>query len=419
LTTVRTVLFIVVSCATAWAQFNSAPRAGVQITQSNPDGVSCATATAAAKLYQGTFYTCKSGVYTAASTASGASPDFRASGMALLPTWRTKLANVFNGTSDARILFVGDSTTWGAYGANYPANTTSSGWPALMSKMLPASLPVSNASATPQAAGTADSRVVLSGAFVQSNLAAGFAHWCYSVNGAGTLVFTPADGVSYDSFTIYTQGGQGGGTISATATGGTTTNIVQAYSNTVVKTTVKAASAGTSNSVTLSWVSGTSVQVIGIEAFHSSVRRIRFANAGFSGSTTNVWTDSNTSLTAIKAWAPDLTIIMLGINDAQSSVSPTTYRNNVQTIISNAKLSGDVVVMSMVPVDPSLTAAIASEKAYAALLPALAEANSIPFLDMFTRFGNGSFVSPMMANTLHPNAAGYADMARFVHGYLF
>ena len=294
--------------------------------------------------------------------------------MAQLPIWRTKLSNVFNGAGDARILFIGDSTTWGAYSAAYPANATSSGWPALMSRMMPASLPASNASATPQAAGTTDSRVTLAGAFTQSNLAAGFAHWCYTVNGTGTLtVFTPRDGVIYDSFTIYTQGGQGGGTISATATGGTTTNIVQPYSNNVVKTTVTAGSAGTSNAVTLSWVSGTSVQVIGIEAFSSTTRRIRFSNAGFSGSTSGVWTDANTSLSAIKAWAPDLTIIMLGINDAQSNIPPATYQANIQTIITNAKLSGDVVVMTVVPSDPSLTTAVALEKSYACSLPSRAQ----------------------------------------------
>lgn len=408
----KTTALVLLSCATAWAQFSSAPRPGVQITQTNPAGTTCAANTAAGKLYQGALYTCKSGKYTAAAS------DFRVSGMAQLSIWRTKLSNVFNGAGDARILFIGDSTTWGAYSAAYPANATSSGWPALMSRMMPASLPASNATATPQAAGTTDSRVTLAGAFTQSNLAAGFAHWCYTVNGAGTLVFTPRDGVIYDSFTIYTQGGQGGGTISATATGGTTTNIVQPYSNNVVKTTVTAGSAGTSNAVTLSWVSGTSVQVIGIEAFSSTTRRIRFSNAGFSGSTSGVWTDANTSLSAIKAWAPDLTIIMLGINDAQSNIPPATYQANIQTIITNAKLSGDVVVMSVVPSDPSLTTVVALEKSYAALLPALASANNVPFIDMFSRF-NSSFTTSMMTNTLHPNPAGYADMARFVYSYLF
>ena len=42
----------------------------------------------------------------------------------------------------------------------------------------------------------------------------------------------------------------------------------------------------------------------------------------------------------------------------------------------------------------------------------------MPFIDMFSRF-NGSFTTSMMTNTLHPNPAGYADMARFVYSYLF
>jgi lysophospholipase L1-like esterase len=359
-----------------------------------------------------------SGTVTLAQLPSGVMPDYRVYGQAKLPIWRNKLASVATGTSDARVLFIGDSTTWGAYSANWPANTTSSGWPALMSKMFPSSTPVSNASATTQGlGGGADSRVVLSGAFINTNIGGGFGHQTYSVNGTGSLVFTPGDGVSYDSFTIYTQGGLGGGTISATATGGSATNIVQAYSNTVVKTTVTAASAGTSNAVTLSWVSGTSVQVLGIEAFNSTVRRVRFANAGISGSATSAWADSATSIIAIKAWAPDLTVIMLGINDAQSNVTTATYLANIQAMVTAAKLSGDVIVMSSVPSDPSLASTVTLEAAYAAALPSLAGSNNIVFMDLFNRFG-GAFVSPMMTNTLHPNPAGYFDIASFVNSYL-
>jgi lysophospholipase L1-like esterase len=345
--------------------------------------------------------------------------DFKVNGMSQLPTWRAKLSDVFNGTGDARVLLVGDSTTWGAYGTNFPDNTTTSGWPALMSKMLPTYLPASSGTATSQGqGGTPDSRVVLTGAFVNQNLYAGFGHQSWAVDGSGTLVFTPGDGLSYDSFVIYTQGGHGGGTLSAQATGGSSTNIVVPWTNNVGVTTVTAASAGTSNSVTLSWVSGTSVQVLGIEAFSSSVHRIRFANVAVSGSSTGAWSDSVTSLTAIKGWAPDLTIIMLGINDAQTGVSASAYSANIQAIISAAKISGDVVIMSSVPSDPSLSSTVALEKQYDSVLPGLAATNGIPFLDMFNRFG-GAFSSPLMTNTLHPNPAGYADMARFVYSYLF
>jgi lysophospholipase L1-like esterase len=157
--------------------------------------------------------------------------------------------------------------------------------------------------------------------------------------------------------------------------------------------------------------------VIGIEAFHSTTRRVRFANVGISGSATSAWADNTTSLTAIKAWAPDLTVIMLGINDAQQGIAPATYQANIQALISAAKASGDVVIMSMVPSDPTLASTVTNEKLYAATLPALASSNGAPFLDMYNRFG--AFASPLMANTLHPNAAGYADMARFVYTYLF
>jgi lysophospholipase L1-like esterase len=150
----------------------------------------------------------------------------------------------------------------------------------------------------------------------------------------------------------------------------------------------------------------------------STVHPIHIANVRISGSATGAWSASVTSLTAIKGRAPDLTIIMLGINDAQTGISASTYASNIQAIITAAKVSGDVIIMSMVPSDPSLTSTVSLGKQYASLLPGLAAANGILCLDVFSRFG-ATFVSPLMQNTLHPKPAGYADMARFVYWYLF
>lgn len=105
--------------------------------------------------------------------------------------------------------------------------------------------------------------------------------------------------------------------------------------------------------------------------------------------------DNYTSLTSIKAYAPNLTIVMLGINDAQSSEAVSTYSTNIQTLITTAKLSGDVIIMSPVPSDPSLTTTVAFEAAYTSTLQGFAASNNIVFMDLFHRFG-GAFVSPMM-----------------------
>ncbi len=67
--------------------------------------------------------------------------------------------------------------------------------------------------------------------------------------------------------------------------------------------------------------------------------------------------------------------------------------------------------MSVVPSDPA-TSALSYEQQYRDASPALAASLDIPYLDMFGKIG--SYSSDRYSDSLHPNARGHADMARFV-----
>lgn len=338
----------------------------------------------------------------------------------LMPHWRTALATTGTLTADSKILFVGDSITWGAHGTNYATNTTKSSWPFQVAANITARTGVSTSTATlvAQAAGNTDSRVVYSGGWSQQKTY-GFGYLFANLSpAAGTLTFTPGDSNTYDTFDIYWVGD--GGVMTATATGGTPVVINTGATLGIFKTTVSAASAATTNSVAIAYTSGARLAGVAlIEAYNSTTKRVRVCNAGISGSTAADWVFNASlpyyALATIEAYAPDLTVIMLGTNDANNfQTSAATLSGYLQQIITAAQASGDVMLISMPPSEPVSTASC--EKEYQIAYRNLATANGLQFMDLWNRFG-ASWYSPLMNDTLHPNPLGYFDIAQFATSF--
>lgn len=340
----------------------------------------------------------------------------------LLPKWRLALGKMRDGQADAKILCIGDSTTQGMGGstaATVPAYTS---YPWRLTSMLtsygiPASPGLALAHSTLNVA--ADNRWTVGAGWAKFGFGMAAAASFKATNPGGNLVFTPGGGVTYDSFDVYFIRTPGAGSLTITATGGTPSVIDTATGTRgVSKTTVTAASAATTNAVT---ISGTGiVYVLAVEPFLSTTKLVRVGNAGVGSSQTADWatTGDFNSAAAIAAYAPDLTIVLLGVNDAAHSVAVTGVSGlqaNMTTLLAAAKVTGDVIIMT--PVPGSAAVVTTYLPLYQPVFYGLARTNAFPLLDLYARFGQ-AWNSVWMADVAHPNDAGYWDIAGAVAAYL-
>lgn len=340
---------------------------------------------------------------------------------AAFPTFRKALASVRAGVRDAKVLCIGDSTTAGV-GAD-PANVFNHGgpgsYPYQLARLLGAYVPAASGLGIPPSkiSGSPDVRWTPGSGWATGNFAWGNGSAYVTTQGA-TAALTFTGGVLADTYDIYYLQNAGLGSITVQATGGnaTTTNTVGAAA--VKKVTVSAGAASATNVVTITPAGNLApVLIIGVESSLSTTRKVRVGNAGVGSSTSAQWValpNDFGGIPAIKAYAPDLTIISLGINDTNGGVAPADFGTALRAIIAAAKVSGDVLVLPPLPFTAAGPAAsIALEKQYAATAAALG-----PMLDLYSRTGlPGTDTAKdlgMMADSVHPNAVGYADLAQFL-----
>ena len=328
-----------------------------------------------------------------------------------LPKWRAAIAKVRKGDSDAKLLFVGDSTT-GQTSTIAPAATISS----YVCKFMDGfnSLPFVNGLALPPvgSALTNDTRWT-AGAGWPASRNHGFAQMAWQAASPGGSLVYADNRINADRFDIYYLQNTGFGTITATATGGAGTPVATAGAVAINKATISAGSASTSNTLTLT-ATGT-VYVVAIEPWLSTTRKVRVGNVGVPSSTSGSWVLSNNDFGAvpsIKKYAPDLTIIMLGINDSLSAVAEGVYSSNIQQLITAAQISGDVILA---------TPLVGNGEPYATWVPkygdALRNQVALPVLDTANRVGTWSgpwTTAGFVTDQTHPNELGNTDIASFI-----
>lgn len=353
-----------------------------------------------------------------------------------LANWHAGVSAVLAGERDAKLLVVGDSTAGGVGGGSASSFIQANSWPSKMVPLLDRLIaPTAHGLAAPPSNSGAvtspyDSRWTLGEGWTwrrtdDTDKAIGFGGKGTSVRGGaggGLLVFGDprimAD--AFDVWIVVNNGGTGA-TYSMQATGGAVVT-GQTFSQPaakLVKVTLEAGSAATTNTVTIERTGGSgAIYVVGIEPYLSTSRKIRVANAGISGSNTAGWLTRPPQdtpwhgLGLIEEYAPDLTIIDLGINDADPAnvTSPATFAANLAQIIAAAQVSGDVILKSMIPSD-------ATRHAHEALLVAELAKFGLPMVDTFGYYG--TWDSALMTDGVHGNASMYTDEADYLTGVLY
>jgi len=343
--------------------------------------------------------------------------------VSLYPSLHRAIADVVGTGVDRKLLLVGDSTTYGYEGL------IGLGPAGMLTKLLiAAGIPAALGLVIPPGdlgAAVNDTRWGVGTGWSNPGGAQGWgsAATVWAAGGstaADSLTFTPSGGYSYDTFDIYFVGNTLTGNVSVNVDGGTATVIDTTLgTNGLGKTTITCPAA--TNHVVNFGLTTTYTYILGVEGYLSTTPKLRVANAGVDSTATGNWngTAGNWSgLNCIEQYAPDVTIIDLGINDADTSVTLATYLTNLLAIVTAAKLSGDVIIASPNPINPTETGNPGLLTSYVSALAGFCSTNDCGFLDLYNRWGGQNawnVLDPLgwYYDNLHPSAAiGYPDIAR-------
>jgi len=337
-------------------------------------------------------------------SATYARPKVQIRSTAAMAKWHTALSAIRAGTGFAKVLCIGDSTTEG-FGA-----TIADSWPTILRARLNAHIAAVPGIAVLPATLT-DPRWV-KGAWSRNFGMGGSA--LYAEPGAGAdAVFTP--GINCDTFDIYWAQWGGKGIVTPKVDGVSQTPIDTNGGAAMWLKTSYSMTAGTGHTLALPVPTGNPVDIMGVDAYLSTTKGVRVVNAGASGTYADFWvTGSPYGMEAIQSYAPDLTVIMLGINDANNGTAAAAFATSMGLLIDRAQLTGDVILCSVIQSNPTL-GFTALEQSYRDQLLILAASKDCPVIDVFDLFGPYSATSGEYADDKHLTAKGYARLGRIIH----
>jgi len=337
----------------------------------------------------------------------------------LLPHWRAALGKVAAGTANAKILFIGDSTQF--YGSN--ATTLQMRYNGLSSYIASQ---FSGIGITSEANGWLgnggnrgagsetsqyDGRLTVGSGWSKTGATFPGGDTFSATSSTSSLAFLPT--VNVDTFVIYFFQFGGGGSYKWNINGGSDTTKSTNGTNSIQTLTVTGSL--TSNTLNLNWVSGT-VYILGIDAYDSSKKQVLTLNGGWVGSQSSDWSGALNifSVPNTLSLGQDLSVICLGINDANNSVSPSTFQANLSAIVTAAQAVGDVLLYTYTPTDPSGHASYATQQSFQAVIQGLAASAGTASFDIFGRWVSYAVTNPLglYNDSVHPNGPGYADQAR-------
>lgn len=349
---------------------------------------------------------------------------------------KAMLARVRSGAGRGRIVWKGDSTTVGAGAGDdvttahlngARANRTS----AVLARLLTeAGYPALDGAVVGDGGVTGltplplyDPRVALAGA--RPWTFQGGQNWAGGniiVPDTGTFDFTP--GVVVDTFEVviyravqpaltFLIDGAPPAALFATAGASAAGNVVTVGDTAggFVRVVAKAAGPGAHGLRMTAAAGGGAVR--SIMAYDASVAAIHMLNHASNGAVSGEQAASGGGWSGLEALgfdAPDLVIVNLGLNDIATGVPAATYAVHLQSMIGNARASGDVLLVFPHPAGGPFANAAAHRDAAAAL----AANAGVAFLSLFDHFG-GTFTPALQARMadglVHGNAGFYAEVA--------
>jgi lysophospholipase L1-like esterase len=170
-----------------------------------------------------------------------------------------------------------------------------------------------------------------------------------------------------------------------------------------------------SSPVNVRRAAGGNVEILNIRVWNTAEASVAVANYGSVGATTAdhiVATDPWSPLNMIAAVGAHLWTIMLGANDIFNGVAVSTYKANLQTLITACKASGaDVLLISPTPASGSYNI----PGTYVTALSELVTENSLPpLLDINALFGSYAASAADYFDSVHLKASGSSRVGQAV-----
>ena len=310
---------------------------------------------------------------------------------------RAALANVAAGTGLCNIAFCGDSTT-----AGYPAVPGVSTYPDVVQSRLAAQgYPAAGALCSAYKNINIDPRVTFAGAW------AAFADSTIMDNSTDTAALTFA----FTTASIYVRvfhADIAGSSFTVTIDGGAPATVTAAGTNSPASWT-SGVLASANHTVVINRVGG-GVYIAGVETLTSLTTGVRIFNSGVGQAYMSLWDSVGSNgpsqfLTTSTGFPADLIVLMSIVNDDLTLLS--TYQASLQSAITKLRAGGaDLILGTCWP--PS--GAGRTDIARVTAVYQAAEANDLPVVDFFARFG--TFRADLMTDPVHPNVAGYNAYAR-------
>jgi lysophospholipase L1-like esterase len=333
-----------------------------------------------------------------------------------LTRWRAAVARAQAGQGCARLLMLGDSTTFG-YGSqggegylrtpfSTPAQiaaflTSSYGCRAQANGWMGLSLP------------TGDPRITLGPGWTSTGTLTSI--------GGGIIAATRVDsvmsfatGAVVDTFTVYYIAAPGNG-VSSIGIDGCAAKLVDSGDHpSIAKATIDVPPGPHVLKIT-SHVLANGILIVGCEACRKSDDHISVLGAGWHGATSSQIACGDhyySSLLAILNIKPDLITINIGINDWYGRTPLPDFSRNISALVEVATACGDTTVLTPTPTNSSQVPAD-RQLQYVQEIIRVANAAGVPVIDLHERFGSWETGNAMgvMNDDVHPNARGYADIA--------
>jgi lysophospholipase L1-like esterase len=360
--------------------------------------------------------------------ATPPSPQFNVD---LLPGWSAAIRAQRAGLRNARLLCLGDSTTagFGALGASMANDDKSQSYPTQLAGILTSRGSIASWSSmtggnnSPNIAAF-DSRVTYGVGWGYTQNLGGQTLGAYGLRSTGIttkLNFAPLNPVDMFEFYSFQRSTSGSPAWIVSVDDVDRATVSTLYDPAaparLVKTVISAGSPGNHTLNLRSNANADDNQFAGIIAYNSAVKEVTILNAGWpSAKASDI--DNGQSLAwspvrAIAVYNPDLVLINIAINDANMATptSKSAYFASMQSIIDACFASGSDVAL-IIPNNIGSTSA-ANLATFAGYVSELADKYAVPLIDLRTKLGTyaAANAAGWMRDTLHPNAAGYGQIA--------
>lgn len=344
-----------------------------------------------------------------------------------LRKWGAAVAAARNGERNAIICCLGDSTTAGAGGAQINGGMDGGravAYPKVLASYLNTNVHRAYASSYNGTQGRSSTSYPLYNPEAVFDTAA---DWTGNGNTFGSFLlqgnvnnsrFKWTPDFEVDTFEVYGVDISNAGNVNVYFNGsGTAAYTYNSNSGTPALTKRTFTVALGTNTIELAKTDQTLFYISQIVAYNSAEKSILVFNGGSPSFTAqNIATETNpySSLNALRALRPDLTIINVGLNDFLSPPAEATWKGYVQSMINAAKASGDAVLSF-----PNSRGS-GNEPTFRQWMQDLAAANNIMYLDVAAdclgTVAQANANGDMSGDSLHPNGQGYFKIGNDYYG---